>query len=145
MKAIARQFIATLLCAVLPVVCGCQRVSAPVSQGMRHPWTVPHVLRLADLSDPDNLNEYLSTMDLVYFLSSLMYSYMIVANDRGQLEGDLAAQVPTLRNGGISNDGKTYVYHLRHGVRWQDGVPLTSADVKFSWQAIVNPNNNTLH
>ncbi len=50
-----------------------------------------------------------------------------------------------MRNGGISSDGKTYVYHLRHGVRWQDGVALTSADVKFSWQAIVNPNNNTLH
>jgi peptide/nickel transport system substrate-binding protein len=30
-------------------------------------------------------------------------------------------------------------------VRWHDGAPLTSADVKFSWQAVVNPNNNTLH
>ena len=84
-------------------------------------------------------------MDLVYFLSSLIYSYLVVADDRGQLQGDLAVQVPTLRNGGISPDGTRYVYHLRRGVRWQDNAPLTSADVKFSWQAIVNPNNNTLH
>ncbi len=135
-----------LLCVTLLSQAACERggTGAP-SQTGRHAWTVPHVLRLADISDPDNLNEYLSTMDLVYFTSSLMYSYMVVADDRGGLQGDLATQVPTLRNGGISGDGKTYVYHLRRGVRWQDGAALTSADVKFSWQAVVNPNNNTLH
>lgn len=134
---------AALLAAM--VLSGCTRSAqvAPVSG--RHAFSVPHVLRFADISDPDNLNEYLSTMDLVYFLSSMIYSYLVVANDQGQLEGDLATQVPTQGNGGISRDGKTYVYHLRRNVRWQDGVPLTSADVKFSWQAVVNPNNNTLH
>ncbi|HEY9179923.1 MAG TPA: ABC transporter substrate-binding protein, partial [Candidatus Baltobacteraceae bacterium] len=127
------------------LLAGCTRTAqAPTAAG-RHAYTIPHVLRFADISDPDNLNEYLSTMDLVYFLSSFMYSYLVVADDRGQLQGDLATQVPTLANHGISADGKTYVYHLRHNVRWQDGAPLTSADVKFSWQAVVNPNNNTLH
>ncbi len=146
MRAFARILTVSLLCCALLAEPACQRSgSEPTLQDGRHPWTVPHVLRLADISDPDNLNEYLSTMDLVYFLSSLMYSYMVVANDRGQLEGDLATQVPTLTNGGISADGKTYTYRLRHGVRWQDGAPLTSADVKFSWQAVVNRDNNTLH
>lgn len=128
------------------IAAGCSRTGTSMSgmQG-RHTWTVPHVLRLADISDPDNLNEYLSTMDLVYFLSSMVYSYMVVADDRGQLIGDLATEVPSLSNGGISKDGKTYVYHLHRNVRWHDGVPLTSADVKFSWQAVINPNNNTLH
>ncbi len=146
MRAFARILTVAVLSAALMAESACQRseIGSPLATG-RHPWTVPHVLRLADISDPDNLNEYLSTMDLVYFLSSLMYSYMVVANDRGQLEGDLVTQVPTLANGGISRDGETYVYHLRHGVRWQDGAPLTSADVKFSWQAVVNRDNNTLH
>lgn len=133
----------SLLCAWIAT--GCTRTAGGGAVQGRHSWTVPHVLRLADISDPDNLNEYLSTMDLVYFLSSLLYSYMVVANDRGELEGDLATEVPSLQNGGISKDGKTYVYHLHRNVRWHDGVPLTSADVKFSWQAVVNPNNNTLH
>ncbi|HKU66939.1 MAG TPA: ABC transporter substrate-binding protein [Candidatus Baltobacteraceae bacterium] len=123
----------------------CTHVSQGPVAGGRHAFTVPHVLRFADISDPDNLNEYLSTMDLVYFLSSMLYSYLVVANDQGQLQGDLATEVPTLANGGISRDGKTYVYHLHRGVLWHDGEPLTSADVKFSWQAVVNPNNNTLH
>ena len=117
---------------------GCSRAgSAKIS--------VPHVLRFADVSDPDRLNPYMSTMDLVYDLSSMIYSYMIIADDRGQLIGDLATGVPTLANGGISHDGKTYVYRLCRGVRWHDGAPFTSADVKFSWQAVVSPNNNTLH
>lgn len=139
-----RRVVAAVLLAVM-VLSGCSRNAPAPEAGGRHAYTVPHVLRFADLSDPDTLNEYLSTMDLVYFLSSMIYSYLVVANDQGRLEGDLATQVPTLRNGGISRDGKTYVYHLRHNARWHDGAPVTSADVKFSWQAVVNPNNNTLH
>jgi peptide/nickel transport system substrate-binding protein len=56
----------------------------------------------------------------------------------------LATDVPTPENGGVSADGLTITYHLRHDVKWSDGVPLTSADVKWSWQAIVNPNNNVV-
>lgn len=138
-----RRFTALLLL-VAWLATGCTR-TATTTAGARHDWTVPHVLRFADISDPDNLNEYLSTMDLVYFLSSMIYSYLVVANDRGELEGDLATEVPTLANGGISKDGKTYIYHLHRNVRWHDGVPMTSADVKFSWEAVINRNNNTLH
>jgi peptide/nickel transport system substrate-binding protein len=137
--------LAAVVLAIAVVLTSCSRAGAPLARSGRHAFTIPHVLRLGDISDPDNLNEYLSTMDTVYFLSSLIYSYLIVSDDRGRLAGDLATQVPSLANGGISRDGKTYVYHLHRNVRWQDGAPLTSEDVKFSWQAIVNPNNNTLH
>jgi len=139
-----RRLVAGVLAAGI-LLTACSRVAAPSAVSGRHAFTVPHVLRFADISDPDNLNEYLSTMDLVYFLSSMIYSYLVVADDQGQLIGDLVTEVPTLANGGISRDGKTYVYHLRRNVLWHDGAPLTSADVKFSWQAVVNPNNNTLH
>jgi ABC-type transport system substrate-binding protein len=45
----------------------------------------------------------------------------------------LATQVPTLANGGISADGMTYTFHLRHGVMFHDGVnEMNSADVVFS-------------
>ncbi|GAC1408253.1 MAG: peptide ABC transporter substrate-binding protein [Candidatus Velthaea sp.] len=54
----------------------------------------------------------------------------------------LAAEVPTTANGGISADGVTITYKLRSGVKWHDGVPFTSKDVKFSWQAMMNDANN---
>jgi peptide/nickel transport system substrate-binding protein len=111
----------------------------------RHSWTQAHVLRVADISDPDRLNPYLSTMDMVYNLTSLMYSYLVIADNTGRLIGDLAVSVPTLANGGISPDGRTYTYHLHRNVRWHDGVAFTSHDVVRSWQAVVDPRNNTLH
>ena len=50
------------------------------------------------------------------------------------LKPGLATEVPTVANGGISADGKTYTYHLRAGLTFQDllGSPVTSAQVKNS-------------
>jgi peptide/nickel transport system substrate-binding protein len=74
-----------------------------------------------------------------------MFDVLVSVDESGKREvPELARTVPTLENGGISRDGLTLTYHLRRGVRWQDGVPLTSRDVKFSWSAIVNPRNDVL-
>ena len=132
------------LAILLALLCACSRVGAPQTGG-RNPWTQPHVLRMVELAQPDNLNPYLSQMDVSYDVSSLIYSYLIVADARGRLIGDLATAVPTLANGGISRDGLTYVYHLRRGVRWQDGVPFTARDVIASWHAVVDPRDLTLY
>lgn len=55
----------------------------------------------------------------------------------------LATEVPTVENGGIvvAPDGKTMkiAYKLRDGVKWHDGKPFTSADVKFTWEAVKDP------
>ena len=56
---------------------------------------------------------------------------------------DLAREIPSLANGGISKDGRTLTYHLWPGARWHDGVPLTAADVIFTWHQIMNPANMT--
>ncbi len=123
---------------------GCTRVGG-AGPSQRHPWTKPGVLRMADTADPDHFNPLLSTMDLVEDLSSLVLSYLVIADGDGKLVGDLASEVPSLKNGGISRDGKTYVYHLRRGVVWHDGVRFNSRDVAFTWRAVVNPRNNILH
>ncbi len=50
-----------------------------------------------------------------------------------QLVPMLASEVPTVANGGISADGLTYTFHLRHNVAFHDGVNTMSAvDVKYS-------------
>ena len=133
---------AAFVALVLALLTGCTRTASTGVAG-RHSWTVPHVLRVADLSDPDHLNPYLSEMDVTYDVASLIYSYLVVADDRGRLIGDLAAAVPTLANGGISRDGRTYVYRLRRGVLWHDGARFTSNDVVASWRAVMDPHNNT--
>jgi peptide/nickel transport system substrate-binding protein len=137
-----RRRLALALCAALAA--GCTRVDTAAPSG-RHSWTKPGVLRIADTADPDHFNPLLSGMDLVEDLSSLVFSYLVIADGEGKLVGDLATEVPTLANGGISKDGRTIVYHVRGGVRWHDGVPFTARDVAFTWRAIVAPQNNVLH
>ena len=102
------------------------------------------VLRAAIFAEPTTLNPLLGTNTAENFLSSLAFNMLVTLDDRGREVPDLAASVPTEANGGISRDGKTITYKLRHGVKWQDGAAFTSADVKFTWQAVMNPNNNVV-
>lgn len=137
------RFLGLLASAV--TLASCTRVGSTGAEGGRHAWTQPHVLRIADTAEPDHFNPLLSTMDLVYDLDSMVFSFLVIANEKGELIGDLATVVPSLRNGGISKDGLTYTYYLHRGVKWHDGALFTSRDVKFTIAAVMNPNNNTLH
>jgi peptide/nickel transport system substrate-binding protein len=47
---------------------------------------------------------------------------------------DLCTEMPT-----PTDDGKTWTFEIRNGVKWHDGSPLTAADVAASWQEIVHP------
>ncbi len=49
----------------------------------------------------------------------------------------LATQVPTQANGGVSPDGLTYTYHLRHGVTFQDGSAFNATVMKWSLQRAI--------
>jgi len=57
----------------------------------------------------------------------------------GKLLANLAAEIPTAENGGISADGLTWTIKLRPGVKWHDGKPFTSADVVFTLDVIRDP------
>ncbi len=101
-------------------------------------------LRIAVPITPTNLNPILASNQVESTIDGMIFSKLVTLDNHGNEIPDLAAEVPTLRNGGISKDGLTITYHLRHGVRWQDGTPFTSADVKFSWQAVMNDQNNVV-
>lgn len=102
------------------------------------------VLRIANYAEPTSLNPLLVTNTAENFIMSLAFDELVTLDDKGNEVPDLAAEVPTLANGGISKDGKTITYKLRRNAQWQDGKPFSSADVKFSWQAVMNPNNNVV-
>lgn len=91
--------------------------------------------------EPVSLNPLYLQGALGYAISELSYTYLTNYDSNGKLVPDVAVTVPSPANGGISSDGKLIVYHLRRNVLWQDGAPLTSRDVVFTYRAIMNPSN----
>ncbi|HLW38208.1 MAG TPA: peptide ABC transporter substrate-binding protein [Candidatus Eremiobacteraceae bacterium] len=123
---------------------GCSKIQTSVG-GLNaggNPWTVHGILRVGSYEDLDSLNPLLSSQSFVTDVDQMVYSGLIDYDDRANAIPDVALQVPTLENHGISADGLTVIYHLRRGVLFSDGAALTSADVKYTWQQIMNPNNN---
>ncbi|MDD5466642.1 MAG: peptide ABC transporter substrate-binding protein [Anaerolineales bacterium] len=53
----------------------------------------------------------------------------------------LVTEMPSLENGGLSEDGKTITMKLRDDITWSDGTPLTSADFLFTYQMSIDKNN----
>jgi peptide/nickel transport system substrate-binding protein len=73
-----------------------------------------------------------------------MFAKLVTMNSEHAQMPDLASSVPTIANGGVSRDGMTIVYHLRRNARWSDGVAVTSRDVKYSFEQVMNPSNNVI-
>lgn len=92
--------------------------------------------------DPHSLDPLLAQSDDEQQIAHLAFDMLVDVDARGDLVPGLATEVPSTANGGISADGRTITYHLRHGVRWQDGKPFTSRDVWFTWRAIMDPQND---
>ncbi len=128
-----------VICAILlTAVSGCSKTGAPSSARS------DGVLRIAVPQDPKTLNPILTSSTIDASVQRLMFEPLISADAQGREVPILAAQVPSIENGGISRDGLTIMYHLRPNLHWSDGVPLTSKDVAFSWTAVMNPDNDVV-
>jgi peptide/nickel transport system substrate-binding protein len=131
--------IAAALIAAIAVT-SCSKATGPGNDAASS--TRPGLLRIVNVAEPDTLNPVVGNEAIEADLAELWGGMLFEWSDRNAFVPDLATVVPTLKNGGISPDGKTIVYHLRPGVRWQDGAPFGADDVIFSWHAVMNKRNN---
>jgi len=129
---------ALLMC----LVNGCSKVATRSGVSAGNTWTKHGVLRMDELAEPDNLNPFVGNQQIEVDLSMFWGGYLFRWSDRNEFVPELATVVPTLRNGGISKEGLAITYHLRKGVRCDDGVPFNADDVIFSWQQVMNKQNN---
>jgi peptide/nickel transport system substrate-binding protein len=126
---------------LLIAINGCARVKSNAPDGERNAWTIPGVLRLGEDEEPDSLNLMYAHTWAADTIAGLLFSFLLRYDAHGNLIPDLAVAVPTLGNGGISRDGTRIVVHLRKGVVWADGAPLTAADWLYTYHAVMNPAN----
>ncbi len=64
--------------------------------------------------------------------SRIFYEPLAGWDSDGNLVPQLAAEIPTRANGGLSADGKSVTWKLKKGVTWHDGKPFTADDVVFT-------------
>ena len=93
------------------------------------------VLNWFDYGDPGRLDVHAESPLVVQQATAGVYSGLLHydPDDPTKIAGDLAERWT------VSADGKTHTFHLRKGVRWHDGQPFTSADVKASFDRVLNP------
>jgi peptide/nickel transport system substrate-binding protein len=105
------------------VVCagGCKRQSAGEAD------TVNFLIESA----PTNLDPRIGTDSFSEHLDGLMFDSLVAHDQRLNVVRDLAERWET-------PDPVTYVFHLRRGVKFHDGRPFTSADVKYTFESILS-------
>ncbi len=100
-------------------------------------------LKLLYWQAPTILNPHLSTGFKDSEASRITLEPLASFNNQLELVPFLAAEIPTLENGGIAKDGKSVTWKLKKNVKWSDGKPFTADDVIFTYQFISNPKVGT--
>jgi peptide/nickel transport system substrate-binding protein len=66
--------------------------------------------------------------------SRIFYEPLASWDPDGTLTPTLAAEIPSVQNGGVSKDGRSVTWRLKKGVAWHDGKPFTADDCLFTWE-----------
>lgn len=94
-------------------------------------------LLLLEWQAPTHLNPYTGTGTKDIQAAQLVIEPLLEYDTDGNLVPALATEVPTVANGGQSEDLTTLTYTLIPDVVWSDGTPFTSDDVVFTWEYCV--------
>ena len=114
------------------IACG----GSPNTSGDR---TDSGTLKLLYWQAPTILNPHLSTGFKDAEASRISLEPLASFDNEGNLVPFLAAEIPTVENGGIAEDGKSVTWKLKQDVKWSDGTPFTAEDVVFTYQFLSNP------
>jgi peptide/nickel transport system substrate-binding protein len=125
--------------AIIATCCGC--VGGDGGNGQKGPSAGGRLV-IGMQQEPEILNEAVNSMVAVVYVCNLVFSKFVKHDDDMLLVPDLIIEIPTLENGGISDDHLVYTYRLRKDAFWHDGMPVTSRDVEFSYRVMTHPDIN---
>ena len=95
--------------------------------------TPDNTLSLQVASEPNKLDPALNSTVDGACLAILAFSGLVTYDAEGQLVPELAESYE------MSEDGMTYTFTLRDGLKWSDGEDLNAEDVVYSWNRLANP------
>ena len=88
---------------------------------------------------PSILNPYLSGGTKDIESAALVIEPMGRYDQNGDMVPYLAAEIPTVENGGVSKDLTSITWKLKEGLLWSDGSAVTSADLVFTADYCMDP------
>lgn len=99
--------------------------------------SAPNQIVLSTTDMPQTLNPAVTHVSTTMYLAQLVFDGLTRPDNSFQATPSLAESWE------ISPDGLEYTFFLRKGVTFHDGSPFTSADVKYTWETILHPDNAT--
>ena len=95
--------------------------------------------------EPTTLNYFMADAAIVRQVAeATAMTGLATIDENGDFVPMLAQELPTLENGGLAEDYLTVTWKLRQGLKWSDGQPLTSDDIRFTIEVLSNPNSGAL-
>ncbi|MBE9115163.1 peptide ABC transporter substrate-binding protein [Lusitaniella coriacea LEGE 07157] len=96
-------------------------------------------LKLLYWQAPTILNPHLSTGLKDVEASRITLEPLASFDNDGEMVPFLAAEIPSIENGGLSEDRKSVTWKLKPELKWSDGTPFTAEDVAFTYDFISTP------
>ncbi len=129
---------ATVLLSVLALglsACGGGSRESQVEQGNRD-----GILHLGNGSEPQGLDPHIVTGLPEHHIIQALFEGLVVKNPH-----TLEVEPGVAESWDVSEDGRTYTFHLRENARWSNGDPITAEDFRWSWQRAMTPELASLY
>jgi peptide/nickel transport system substrate-binding protein len=102
---------------------------------------------IAIAEDPPSFNPTLTDTGYDSLVMKLVLLGLADLDANGNAYPELAAELPTIDNGGVvvdeTNGTMDVTWKLRDDIQWADGTPVTADDVVFTYQALVDPDKGS--
>jgi len=89
----------------------------------------------------DNLSPLYTSMWFVWTTWQMFNHWAWEFDENNEPFPRLVTEIPSVENGGISDDGRVITMKLREDIKWSDNTPITADDFIFTWQMAVSPTN----
>ena len=90
------------------------------------------VFTMGDDNDIDSMNPFVGVEAPAYFMYALNYDLLV-----GYDLKDLSPAPALAESWETSEDGLTWTFQIREGVKWSDGMPLTAHDIAYTWNRVI--------
>lgn len=116
------------VCAIL--LSGCSKRGTPVEVGNKE-----QILHMGVGTEPSDLDPQLSQGRPEHLVLDALFEGLVGADP-----ATLKIIPAVAKSWDVSNDGKTFTFHLRDDAKWSNGDPVTADDFVFSYKRMLSPN-----